>query len=428
MRIVLNYGKDGLPLDLPEDWDVTVIRKPEMPVMADVSAGIMSVLANPVASKPLSELAGGRKSACIAICDITRPVPNSVLLPSVIRQLIDSGISQNAIKIVIATGLHRPCDGKELSELIGDKWILENIQIENHFARRDEDHVHLGTTSRGTPAWIDKRFVEADLRIVIGLVEPHLMAGYSGGRKLITPGLAHVQTITRLHSAEFLENENTANCTLAGNPVHEEQIEILRMAGEIYAVNTVIDENRRLSYVNFGEAEASHRAAVDYLNKYAIVPVPERFSTVVTTCAGYPLDATFYQACKGLVAAMDLVKPGGNLIIAAECSEGIGSSEFIESQKCFLNLGRVGFLKHILSRKHANIDEWGTQLLIKAIRHAEISLYSTGLNSAEKTLTGLMAVTSLTDAIRKSIEASGDDKIAIVPEGPYVIPELNAAC
>ena len=425
MRIILNYGRDGLPLDLPDEWDVRVVRKPEMPVIADCIGSVISALANPIESEPLIEIAKGRKSACIAICDITRPVHNSIFLPVIVRHLIDAGIDKQAITVLIATGLHRPCEGEELRHLIGDDWVLENIRVENHFACNDKDHTHLGTTSRGTPVGIDKRFVNADLRIVTGLVEPHLMAGYSGGRKLIAPGLAHARTITRIHSAEYLEDPNATNCVLSGNPVHEDQMEIMGMVGDVFALNTVIDEHRRLSYVNFGDAEASHLAAVDYLNKYALVPITERFATVVTTCAGYPLDAIFYQACKGMVAAMDLVEQGGNLFIATECSEGMGSKEYVEAQKRFLDLGVEGFLKYILARKHAEIDEWGTQMQIKAMKRANISLFSTGLCETDLALTGLRSVVSLTDAIRDSVEKTGDNRVAIVPEGPYIVPVFS---
>jgi lactate racemase len=425
MQIVLNYGRDGLAIDLPDDWDVTVIRKPEMPVLDDPPGAVAWALANPVESKPLSELARGRESACIAICDVTRPVPNGIFLRPVISELLDSGISADRITVLVATGLHRPNLGDELRAVVGDNWVMDTVRVENHYARNDQDHADVGVTSRGTPARIDKRFVEADLRIVTGLVEPHFMAGYSGGRKLITPGMAHYETITRIHSAEFLENPGAANCVLAGNPVHEDQIEIMRMVGEVYALNTVIDEHRKLSHVNFGEAQASHLAAVEYLRPYAEVPVPRRFHTVVTTCAGYPLDGVYYQACKGMVAALDIVEPGGNLFIATECGEGIGSAEFADAQDRLVKVGADQFLRDILDKRHAAIDEWGTEMQLKAMRHAQVSLYTTGLSECELAATGMRTVASLEDAIRTSVEESGDNRVAVIPEGPYLVPRVK---
>ena len=208
---------------------------------------------------PLANLARGRRSACILVCDITRPVPNHAFLGPMIRILLDNGVPARDITVLVATGLHRPNEGEELAELIGDPWVLDTVRVENHFARDAAAHVDLGlTATRGTPVKLDRRFVEAELRIATGLVEPHFMAGWSGGRKVVAPGVAHEDTIRTFHNARFMENPAAIQCNLDGNPLHEEQLEIMRMLGEVHAVNTVIDERRRLCFVNFGEVVASH--------------------------------------------------------------------------------------------------------------------------------------------------------------------------
>jgi nickel-dependent lactate racemase len=240
-----------------------------MPVQPDARAAVRTALSRPVDAQPLAEEARGRKSACILICDITRPVPNGVLLPEIVRELLDSGMKPENITILVATGLHRPNEGAELEELIGDPWVLNTVNVANHVARNDADHVDLGPTPRGTPVKLDRRFVEADLRIATGLVEPHFMAGYSGGRKVIAPGVAHQETITTFHSARFMSHPKADNCVLDGNPLHEEQLEIVRKLGHVLAVNTVIDEHRRLSFVNYGEIIASHLDAVAFTWDYA---------------------------------------------------------------------------------------------------------------------------------------------------------------
>jgi nickel-dependent lactate racemase len=235
------------------------------------------------------------------------------------------------------------------------------VRVENHYARNDEDHVLIGATkTRGTVVRLDKRFVEADLKIVTGLVEPHFMAGYSGGRKVIAPGLAHAETITTFHSARFMADPNASNCNFEGNPLHEEQLEIVRMLGDAFALNTVIDEERRPSFVNFGEIVVSHLAAVEFARGYSEVPVPRRFHTVVTGAAGYPLDATYYQTVKGMVGPIDILAPGGRLIIASDCSEGIGSEEFVEAQRRLVRLGPDKFLESILlkmARRHRRMAD-----------------------------------------------------------------------
>lgn len=272
---------------------------------------------------------------------------------------------------------------------------------------------------------IDKRFVDADLRIVTGLVEPHFMAGYSGGRKVIAPGIAHAETITRLHSSDFLEDPKSANCILDGNPLHEELLEIAGMIGDVLAVNTVIDEERHLSYINFGELVDSHNAAIEFLKDYAGVRVHRRYHTVVTSAAGYPLDKTYYQTVKGMVSASDLLEPGGDLFIVSECSEGLGSREFIESQKNLIESGADTFLKTICLKKYADIDEWETEMLLRSMKCANVYLYSEGLCDADHALTGVNRIESLEEAIMKSMEASGDPCIVIIPEGPYVHPEVD---
>lgn len=425
------YGKNGLPVEFPDTWDVNVVRRPPMPVLPDPAAALRRALADPVGCDSLIAEARGCSSACIAICDITRPVPNDVILPVVLRELLQAGIPLDGITVLVATGLHRPNEGDELSELIGDPWVVDEFRVENHFAVNDADHTKLGITSRGTEVLIDRRFVEADLKIVVGLVEPHFMAGYSGGRKVVTPGLAHQTTIRALHSARFLEDANVNCGVLAGNPLHEEQIEIVRMLGRVLAVNTVTEDRHRMSFVNFGEVEVSHLAAVDYARKYVEVPVLGRYGTVVTSAAGYPLDKTYYQTVKGMVGAMDLLAPGGDLFIVSECSEGLGSPHYRIAQQRLITAGVEGFASQLLARQYAEVDEWQTEMQLKPMRTGSIHLYSDGLTEEDKALTGVNCVDDLGPAIRRSVERSADHSIAVVPEGPYVLPvpeSRNGGC
>ena len=427
MHIDLRYGKGTYRLDLDPAWDVTVIRKPEMPLLADPVAAVRAALAHPVGARPLAEEARGAKTACILVCDITRPVPNGLFLPLLVRELMDAGVPAAGITIMVATGLHRPNEGAELAELVGDPWVMQTVRVVNHFARNDADHVDLGATSRGTPVKLDRRFVEADVRIATGLVEPHFMAGYSGGRKVIAPGVAHKDTITTFHSARFMANPRAANCVLEGNPLHEEQLEIMRKLGRALALNTVIDEHRKLSFVNYGEVVQSHLLAVDFIRRYAVVPLARKFATVVTSAAGYPLDKTYYQTVKGMVAPIDILVPGGDLLIVSECAEGMGSLEYVEAQRRLLGLGPEGFMADIGAKRYADIDEWQTQMQLKPMRVGSVHLYSEGLDAASVALTGVHTMESVPDAIRESVRRSGDAHIAVIPEGPYVVPEYRPA-
>jgi nickel-dependent lactate racemase len=362
------------------------------------------------------------------ICDITRPVPNGLFLRPLVETMVQSGIPLDQIVILVAAGLHRPNEGAELAEIIGDSWVLEHVRIENHFARNVDDHVDLGhTPTRGTPVSINRLFVDADLRIVTGLVEPHFMAGWSGGRKVVAPGIAGHRTIRTFHSARFMEDPYAVQCNLAGNPLHEEQLEIVRMVGEIYALNTVLDEERDLVCVTFGEVVASHLAAVDFIRETTRIKVGRRFKTVVTSSAGYPLDKTYYQTVKAMVTPIDILEPGGTLIVASRCSEGFGSREFREAQARLIELGIDGFLATLTAKTLADVDEWQTEMQLKSMRVGRIQLYTEGLDAEERGITGVELIPSLETAIADSLSRHNDNALAIIPEGPYVVPVRDPA-
>jgi nickel-dependent lactate racemase len=423
VTIDLLYGRGTLPVSPPAGCVPTVISKRAMPVLADARRAVAHALAAPVGAPPLSELARGKRSACVLVCDITRPVPNHLFLAPLIRTLLEASVPRAAITVLVATGLHRPNVGPELAELIGDPWVLDTVAVANHDARADDEHVLLGRTpGRGTVVRLDRRLVESELRIATGLVEPHFMAGWSGGRKVIAPGVAHAETITTFHNAAFMAHPRATNCVLDGNPLHEEQLAIVAMLGGALGLNTVIDEARRLAFVNFGEVVASHLEAVAFARRYARVPVGRRFRTVVTSAAGYPLDRTYYQTVKGMVGPLDILEPGGDLIVASACSEGMGSKHYVEAQRRLVELGPDGFQASIADKPHADIDEWQTQMQLRPMRVGRVRLYTDGLEAPDAALTGVERVSDLGAAIADSMARQGDPQVAFVPEGPYVVP------
>jgi nickel-dependent lactate racemase len=424
MEVDLLYGRDGLTISLPDGAEATVVRKPDMPVLEDPAPAVADAFDRPFGTEPLSTLARGCDSATILICDITRPVPNGLFLRPLLERLIDAGVPKEGIVVLVATGLHRPNLDDELAEVVGDPWVLENFSIDNHDARDDDAHVHVGTTPRGTVVRLDRRIVETDLRIATGLVEPHFMAGYSGGRKVIAPGVAHAETITTFHSHRFMADPKAANCVLEGNPLHEEQLEIIKMLGGALALNTVIDEERRLSFVNFGEIVGSHLAAVDFAREFTQVKLERRFKTVLTTSAGYPLDKTYYQTVKGMVGPIGILEEGGDLIIVSECSEGLGSPEFAEAQKRLIATGVDGFLADIAQKRHASVDEWQTQMQTKPMQAGRVKLYC-NLSDSDRQMTGVDVVEDVTAALAESMKRHGDHAVAVIPEGPYVVPFVD---
>nr|WP_294697210.1 nickel-dependent lactate racemase [uncultured Friedmanniella sp.] len=425
-QVELAYGRGRLSVVLPPDCEPTVVRQHPLPPLPDPVAAVVDALAHPVGSAPLAELASGRRSACILICDITRPVPNGLFLRPMVEQIVAAGVPITEITVLVATGLHRPNLGNELAELVGDPWVLQHVRVENHDARDDDAHRSLGrTATRSTPVSLDRRFVDADLKIATGLVEPHFMAGWSGGRKVIAPGVAHHTTIRTFHSARFMEHPQAVQCTLDGNPLHEEQLEIVAMLGEVYALSTVVDEERRLVHVGFGEIVQSHQAVVDRVAAAVRVPVGRRFGTVLTSAAGYPLDKTYYQTVKGMVTPLDVLAPGGTLIIASECSEGFGSAEFRAAQQRLATLGADAFLATLTGKDLADVDEWQSEMQLKPMRHGRVELFSTGLAVADRSLTAVHVVDDLTAAVQASMDRTGDRAVAVIPDGPYVVPVVG---
>ncbi|GAB4275894.1 MAG: nickel-dependent lactate racemase [Deferrisomatales bacterium] len=422
------YGQRGIQVVLPDWCRIHTIRKRRAAPLQDPEGEVRRALRCPVEMAPLREIARGRRDACILICDVTRPVPNGILLPPVVEELEAAGIPRERMTILIATGLHRPAPEQEKRLLVGDDRVYRSVRVENHRAEDDGAHVFLGTTSRGTPVRLDRRFVDAQVRVVTGLIEPHFMAGYSGGRKVVAPGVAHRDTILAIHSPEFMEHPRATSCVLDGNPLHQDQLEILGMVGEAFAVNAVVDEDRRPVFLSAGDVERSHGLAVAEARRISEVPVGRRFHTILTSAGGFPLDKTYYQTVKGMVTPLDILEPGGTVIVVSECSEGIGSNAFVAAQDVLRERGAEGFLRWI-RRPGARtaVDQWQTEKLAQALCRGRVELYAPGLSRGDW---GRVCVERCADpaaSVARSVARRADRHVAVIPEGPYVIPTVGDA-
>ncbi len=422
-QVQLLFGKTTCDISLPGEIVIHEIHKEPSNPLPDTAAATRAALQDPVNLPPLSKISNTARNACILVSDITRPTPNGAVLAHIRAELEALGISRDNVTILIATGLHRPAPEAEKRIIVDDEIIFSSTRIANHYANNDAQHVKLGVTTRGTPVLIDRRFVEADVKVLIGLVEPHFMAGYSGGRKLIAPGIAHRETILTFHSPAFMEDPNARNCNLEGNPLHEDQLEIVSMLGDIFAVNVIIDEQRDIVFVNAGEVIESHLKAVAFARRICEVEVPRQFSTILTSAGGFPLDKTYYQTVKGMVSPLDILKPGGNVIIVSECSEGMGSDNFLKSQKWLAESDPQSFIQRISESGHQPIiDQWQTEKLVESLKKGEVYLYSRNLTEEDWALTCVYQARSAEQAVLDSVEQSGDPLVAVIPEGPYVIP------
>ncbi len=325
MKINFAFGRTGLILDLPEGFDYRVLEARSAVPLNDPAGAIERALDAPFGRPPLLEMARGKRSAAISVCDITRPAPNREVLPPVLDRLEAAGIPREGIAILIATGLHRPATEVEFREICGEE-TAARYRVLNHHARELAEHRSLGQTSTGTPVYIDDRFISADLHITLGFIEPHLMLGYSGGRKLIAPGLAAQETIKVLHSPRFMRDARAAEGSMEANPLHHELLEIARMARHDFLVDAALSRGaprRPIAAIFAGDPVAAHRAGAQFVSRVMLETLDRPVDAVITTAAGYPLDLTFYQAIKGITAASHIVKPGGKILLLAACQEGV---------------------------------------------------------------------------------------------------------
>ncbi|MFP6677870.1 MAG: nickel-dependent lactate racemase [Pirellulaceae bacterium] len=423
MRVRLEYGRQGLDVELPDDHTVQVLSYKDAHPLPHPQGELGRLLANPIGSPPLHELAAGKNNACILICDITRPVPNELILDVVLPRLHSAGIAKKDVTILIATGLHRPSTHGEIVEMVGAK-IASTYRIENHFGTRRDEHDYLGESPRGVPIWIDRRYLQAELKLTIGLIEPHFMAGYSGGRKLICPGIAALETIRVWHGPQFLEHPLAGAGHLDGNPVHEENTWIARRAGCDFIVNAIIDsEHRPLRFVA-GDMEQAFLAGSEYVSSVVTATIDQPVDVVVTSAAGYPLDTTFYQSVKGMVAAAAVVKPGGTVVVAAGMSEGIGSDEFAS---LFDRHDTVDdFMDSLMNDEdYFVMDQWQLEELAKVTKKAKIRVYTDGLSPHQINRLFVQSVPSVEVAVAEAMRCYGSHAtIAVMPKGPYVLARI----
>lgn len=310
MQIRFAFGQHGLDLTLPGGPHYEVIESRSASPLPNVAAALELALNHPIGSPPLSALAAGKKTAAISVCDITRPAPNWLTLPPLLRRLHAAGIPVDAVTILIATGLHREATPSEINAILGPE-IAAKYRVVNHDARALHQHRWLGTTGRGIPVYIDERFMAAELHITLGFIEQHLMLGFSGGRKLVAPGLAAQETIKVIHSPLFMREPLATEGSVSGNPLHAQLLEIARMAGHHFMLDVTLTQSREVSGIFAGDPVEAHAAGVQFLRTTSLEKLSGLADAVITSAAGHPLDLTLYQTIKGLTAAQHIVKPGG---------------------------------------------------------------------------------------------------------------------
>ncbi|HKN21231.1 MAG TPA: nickel-dependent lactate racemase [Terracidiphilus sp.] len=424
MKTHFAFGKNGIGVEVPEGLDCQVVRSRAAHALNDGAGALEAALDHPIHSDPLEKLAAGKRTAAISVCDITRPAPNRITLPPLLKRLHAAGIPKEGVTILIATGLHRAATSEELDIILGPE-IAATYRVASHDARSFASHRAVGTTRRGTPVYVDERFVAADLHITLGFIEPHLMLGFSGGRKLIVPGVAAQETIKVIHSPRFMREPLSTEGSIEGNPLHAELLEAAALARHDFILDVTLTQEREISGVFAGNPVKAHAAGVEFMVSNSLTPLDGLVDAVITSSAGYPLDLTFYQCLKGLTAAQHIVKPGGRMLLLAECAEGIGSPEYARLLKAYR--GHAEFLKEIESTP-VEIDQWQLEKLALTGLKYELLFYTPGAARDELGSLGAHAFDDLNQAVAALLSGLAPGaRVALLPEGPYTFARAMPA-
>jgi nickel-dependent lactate racemase len=429
-EVAFRCGDRQLRLALPPGTEVFA---PDYPAVQGSAAGqIAAAMHTPLGSRPLVGILRRRRPGrvVVVVSDATRPIPYADFLPELLAGVEANGVATAEILVLIATGMHRPSTAAERLAMFGAK-VVQRYCIEDHHA---EDAAGLaqvpGASASGRPVWLNRHYVEAGFRLVTGLVEPHFMAGFSGGRKAICPGLASLETVGAFHGAVLLGDERATNARLAGNPLHAEALSVARLCPPDFSVNVVLDQHRRVARVFAGASEPTHEAACEFVQRCACRPVTQAADVVVTSSGGYPLDATFYQCVKGFVSCLPAVRAGGVILAFGGCREGIGSPEYATTMRRYAGRWQE-FLRDIVQPGVFTKDQWQFQMHARALARvgqANLHFVTEGLSCgvlAGLSVNGHAAAEGQTEAVLQHLleRAAGTGaRVAAFPEGPYCVP------
>jgi lactate racemase len=418
----LAYGRGGLRVALPRDR-TTVITPVSHDAAADPAGTLRGALRSPVAGPPLRDRVRPGQSIAVSMCDVTRPQPRRDMVTALLAELAGI-VDRDALTLLVATGTHRANTGDELRAMLGDD-LVDTMRIVNHDGRDPAMLRNLGVVN-GVPVRLNRHWADADIRITTGFVEPHFFAGFSGGPKLVAPGLAGLETVLTLHDARRIGDERATWGVCEGNPVHDDIRAIAAATGVDYAFDVVLNRRQEIIAAFGGDLPEMHAAAREAVRTMSMRPVDDLFDVVVTTNAGYPLDQNLYQSVKGMSAAATVVKPGGLIICAAECSDGFpdhGSfREVLASAPT-----PAGLLAAIGARTATVPDQWQVQILARILTRARVGVYTAGLDEAQLRAAHLFAVPDIAAAVHTELARKGPDaRVCVLPEGPQTIPYVVA--
>lgn len=416
MQTSLLYGKQHLEVNVPDD--AFIIEPNHLPALEDQNQGVRDALRDPIDTPPLKSMAKASDKVAIVISDITRPTPNHILVPLLIEEL--SHIPHEQFVIINGTGTHRDQTEEELVGMLG-QWVVDNIRIINNHCHEKEELVNLGQSTFGCDIYLNKEYVEADFRINTGFIEPHFFAGFSGGPKGIMPGIAGIETIMTFHNARMIGDPKSTWGNMEDNPVQNMTREINRVCPPDFLLNVTLNGDKDITGVFAGELFAAHEKGCAFTKEHAMIQCEERYDVVITTNSGYPLDQNLYQAVKGMSAAHKIVKEGGAIIVAAECSDGIPDHgnfaeifSMAESPQALLDM--------INDPEFKMFDQWQVQKQAVIQVWADVYVHSK-LSNEQIEQTMLNPCSDIEQTLEDLKKKHGPDmSVAVLPLGPLTIP------
>ena len=422
MRVHLDYGTDGLAVDLPDDR-ITVIEPMPRPAVPDAHETLVRAIRAPIGRPPLRELWRPGQRVAISVCDITRAQPRQQQIEALLSEM--PGVRHEDVTILIATGTHRVNTPEELERMLGAD-LVRRCRVINHDARDASMLRHVGRTSSGVEVYLNREWLDAEFRMTTGFVEPHFFAGFSGGPKMVAPGLAGLQTVMTLHDAARIGHPRATWGITEGNPVHDDVREIAQMLPVHFSVDVTLNREQKITAAFAGEILAEHKQACAYAKDTAMRAVPAAFDVVLTTNSGYPLDQNLYQAVKGMSAAAKIVKPQGTIVCAAECRDGLpnhGSyGQVLASQPTPEQL-----LAMINAPGYSVPDQWQVQIQAQIQTKAMVLVKASGLGEAEIRAAHFEPVQDVSRAVADALDRAGAAAtLCVLPQGPQTIPYLAA--
>jgi nickel-dependent lactate racemase len=418
-RVTLAYGTEGLEIDVPVD--ATVVRPAHRAALDDPVAAVRRALERPVAGPPLRDVVPRGARVAIAVCDATRPQPRKPMLAA-IAEVLDGVVAPEDVVVLIATGTHTPSSDAQRREMLGDE-ILDRWRVVDHDARDTASLREVGLID-SVPVALNREWLDADVRITTGFVEPHFFAGFSGGPKMVAPGLAALDTVLELHSPARIADPRATFGVIEGNPVHDPVRAIAAATGVTFAVDVLIDAQHRITHAFGGPILEMHAAASRMAREVAMRPVPGPFDIVITTNSGYPLDRNLYQAVKGMAAAATVVVDGGTIICAAECRDGLpDGGDYARLLRGGSSIAAVA--EGILGAGRTIPDGWQVQVQARAQERARVLLRSS-LPDSDARDAHLLPIGDVGAALDGLLAQRPGARVCVLPEGPQTIPYLDA--